>query len=164
MNPCETEDIVMLTCRHCYCRSCLNMIFEVGLASRMKFPPHCCGTGIALDSVRSLLRAELIDRYGEVKEEFGSKDPTHCAKRACGVFLPVSVSVKYGDFGLCPQCGEETCIKCKNLKVSHESPAGQCPENAVASECKDLLEKGTLRRCPKCQYVLEKSEGCRFMR
>lgn len=170
----NTNDIITVACGCHYCKPCLDTYFEIGLANRGSFPPKCCGQETALETVGAFLDARLIKRYGEVSEEFGSRNPTYCA--GCGAFLPGAVV--FADFKACRECPQQTCIRCKNPRTLHDSsgeagitglPARrgsggrQCPGIVVPSELAALITEQKWNRCPGCRQVVEKTEGCDYM-
>lgn len=162
LNTFVAEQLIKIACGCCYCQDCLNACFRTGLANRGSFPPKCCGQEIAAHVITKHLSPDLSERYEAVQEEFGATDPTHCASITCGNFIQ-EANVRDG-FGICLKCREKTCTECKNLQAAHEQLGGSCPENVVASECKDLIQEKQLSRCPGCHYVVEKIDGCDFMR
>jgi hypothetical protein len=174
MDMIDTDDLITIACGCHYCKSCFNGYFETGLANRGSFPPRCCGQEIYLHSVRQYLENRVVERYEAVQEEFGSRNPTHCA--GCGTFLPGAVF--FADFKACPKCLQQTCIRCKNPRAVHEgsdkidgtiqfatsrSRGRQCPGVSVPPEITALIKKKEWKRCPSCRHVVEKTDGCNFM-
>ena len=115
-----------------------------------------------------------MGKYEDVQEEFGSKNPTYCA--SCSTFLPGAIVS--ADFKACRKCLQQTCIRCKNARALHgasDATGGtnlpsiggpqsrQCPRADVPPEVTALIKKEEWSRCPSCQHVVEKSEGCNFM-
>lgn len=174
MEMIKTDNLITIDCGCHYCTACFNGYFETGLSSRGSFPPRCCGQEIYLRSVRQYLENRIVERYEEVQEEYGSKNPTYCA--SCGTFLPGAVIS--ADFKACGKCPQQTCIRCKNPRALHDASIAirgtdllstgrprsrQCPGVDVPSEIKVLIKKEEWNRCPSCQHVVEKTEGCNFM-
>jgi E3 ubiquitin-protein ligase RNF144 len=171
INP---DNVITIDCGCHYCKSCFNGYFETGLVNRGSFPPRCCGQEISLHSVRQYLENRVVERYEDVQEEFGSRNPTYCAD--CGTFLPGAVI--FADFKACRKCFQQTCIRCKNPRPLHQGPdklsgttlaatdrsrGHHCPGFTVPPEIAALIKKEEWNRCPSCQHVVEKMDGCNFM-
>lgn len=174
MEMTATDNLLTIGCGCRYCKPCFNGYFETGLANRASFPPRCCGQEISLPSVRQYLVSRVVERYEDVQEEFRAKNPTYCA--GCSTFLPGAVVS--GDFKACPKCLQQTCIRCKNARSLHvicgdvegtslattsRSRGGQCPGVDVPPELTVLIKTEEWNRCPTCQHVVEKIDGCNFM-
>jgi hypothetical protein len=169
-----TNHAITIACGCHYCLPCFNNFFESNLANRESFPPKCCGKEIALGAVREHLHTAVLKRYEDVREEFGSKNPTYCAVPHCSTFL--AGAVVFADFKACPKCSQQTCIRCKNLRTLHEgsdeigetnpgasTAAHRCPGIAIPPELTALVAKEKWSRCPGCRHIVEKIDGCDFM-
>jgi hypothetical protein len=169
-----TNHAITIACGCHYCQPCFNNFFESNLANRGSFPPKCCGEEIAVGAVREHLHAAVLKKYEDVREEFGSRNPTYCAVPNCGTFL--AGAVIFADFKACQKCSQQTCIRCKNLRALHEGSdkigetnqiasagAHHCPGIVVPPELTALVAKEEWNRCPGCRHLVEKTEGCDFM-
>lgn len=142
-------------CRHVYCRPCMRTLFNVAMTDESLFPPHCCHMRIPIEMVKRVLTKTIIDRFRVCETEYYSKDRTYCHVPTCSAFIP-STNVTDGKRAACPKCNTITCAVCK--KAYHGGNAfekDKDPEDLLA-----LASKNEWKRCPRCNIMVERIEGC----
>ncbi|KAJ9642713.1 hypothetical protein H2204_002361 [Knufia peltigerae] len=168
-----SSDEFRVECGCLYCVGCLNAVFRAGCESRASFPPRCCGVALRISAWGSVLEDDVVRRYKMVEAEFACTRPLYCAAARCSAFVPETGYE--GRAARCPACERETCRECRRLMDEHDvefhrnDPPGHpghpvCPK-ATRGE-KALLRLGKEKkwpRCPSCQTMIERNEGCDHM-
>ncbi|KAG9595099.1 hypothetical protein KCU77_g2195, partial [Aureobasidium melanogenum] len=138
----QPKDLVLTTCGHCYCGSCLNLVFNAAISDESLYPPSCCAqTPIPIEHAERFLDAEFEKTFEEKGVKFSTVDRTYCSDPTCSTFIPQDDYVRGGAF--CPKCSKRTCVACK--APGHE---GDCPTD---------LELAALLN------VVQRRDGCNHM-
>ena len=160
--------VYVSTCGCFHCIGCINDAFRIALSGRQSFPPRCCGREIELMQARTLLRADLITLYQEKEAEYRAEKPMYCSNKQCNKFLlePYERAFKVENltkFVICKDCKAVTCTDCKDSRIFHRDGV-QCIETLASNGLQEMSQDKRWSRCPSCQHLVEKSEGCNHMR
>ncbi|KXT04250.1 hypothetical protein AC578_7933 [Pseudocercospora eumusae] len=144
-------------CNHVYCDDCLEQLFRNSMGDLRLYPPRCCRTVIPITDVNHLLSNELTQEFTRKIEELQDHTPQYCHRPECSTYLPNWC--RDNGKGRCPQCLEDTCLKCKG--AVHEDPI--CPENEETKMVLDEAEKAGWKQCNECDRMIELTFGCWHM-
>ncbi|KAK1834562.1 hypothetical protein QBC39DRAFT_343403 [Podospora conica] len=153
------RDITNFPCSHGYCRGCVRTLFTAAMSDETLFPPKCCGQPVPIDSVRTILSAELRGQFAAKKIEFETPNRTYCHRPACSTFIPREfIQV---DVARCvqPRCRATTCTLCKG--ASHVG--ADCPNDASTQAIIELAREAGWQRCLACRTFVELETGCNHM-
>ena len=64
----DDGSVLALPCNCTYCFPCINSCYEIGLTSKLNYPPKCCGRHVELAIVSKVLDRRHLLRYDAVKE------------------------------------------------------------------------------------------------
>lgn len=149
-----TTDIARASCRHAYCRACLDAIVKTALAGGTAFPPRCCGQNIPLKASVPLLPAATVEAVFEKLELDATPDRTYCHRPLCAAFVPAHYQ-RDGE-ALCPKCHAVTCLHCKG--EAHGTV--DCPRDEHLQQFLDTARRNLWQRCPNCRIMVERKDGC----
>lgn len=165
----EADECIYVQCGKPLCRECLNSAFRIGLEDKASFPPRCCEVGeIAIDLAQYFLEEANVLRFFEVAEEFRAVRPLYCANKICAKFIS-ETPIEHVEHAMtlltCSSCKTETCAKCRELPAEHAITEGgaTCPDVIALAELGGLVEQEGWKRCPGCQHMVEKVDGCDHM-
>ncbi|GMI81348.1 hypothetical protein like AT3G53690 [Hibiscus trionum] len=160
-------------CSHSYCTDCTIKYVAFKLQDQItaiSCPVENCGGSLEPEYCRNILPKEVFDRWGDALCEamvLGSKS-FYCPFKDCSVLLidDGGEDVKESE---CPNCRRLFCAQCK---VAWHAGI-ECGEfqrlHKDEREKEDILlmnlaKKKKWARCPTCRFVVERTQGCRFMR
>jgi hypothetical protein len=149
-------DVARLSCRHEFCRACLEELFKMSMTDESLFPPRCCRQPIIMANVRIFLRPELVRNFEKKRVEFETSGRTYCHSPRCSAFIDSS-NID-GEVATCPECSLATCTICK--EASHD---GDCPKDTSLQQVLDTAGEHGWQRCYNCWRVVELSYGCNHM-
>ncbi|KAL4933780.1 E3 ubiquitin-protein ligase [Aspergillus undulatus] len=152
----NNKDLVVLPCRHEYCRECLKTLFEKAIKEESLFPPRCCRV-IPIKVVRMFLNPEILKEYARKRAELTTKDRTYCHNRDCKKFI--CPSYVDDELAICPDCGSTTCTNCKN-----KAHRNSCPSQPGLKELLETAKEEGWKQCWSCLRMIERIDGCPFMR
>lgn len=162
---------------HDYCQDCLQTLVTNSLQDEALYPPRCCRQPFKMDDMRLFLSPELISGFHEKKIEFATSNRIYCANPMCSTFLyPANIT---GDIAECPKCMVYTCrfttcyflaccLHITNILVQGTfckagAHQGECPQDNATQQVLQLAMGKGWKRCPKCQALVEKGQGCSHM-
>lgn len=146
-------EIARAPCRHEYCHSCLQDLFEASMTDESLFPPRCCRQTITIESVRVFLKPGTVQSYEKKKVEFGTPNRTYCYSSTCSAFIEPSQIE--GDVAACPNCRLTTCTICK--AKAHK---GDCPNDTTLHQVLEVARQNGWQRCYSCSRLVELDHGC----
>jgi hypothetical protein len=153
----ESFDLLALakiSCRHRYCRDCLQALFALAFKDEGAYPPKCCRSIIERDTVKEFLTPEIEATFASKKIEYASSNRTYCSDYKCATFIPPShIS---GNQATCPNCSNVTCSKCKY--VWHSSLV-DCHADVGLEQILQLADRLGWQRCAKCQAIVSIKDG-----
>ncbi|KAI9645078.1 hypothetical protein NHQ30_005812 [Ciborinia camelliae] len=131
------------SCRHGYCRACLERLYRLSITDESLFPPRCCGEMIPINHVSAFLPVDLIRAFEKKKIEFDTPNRIYCFSRACSAFIPPSSIVN--DVATCPECGLRTHTLCKL-----ESHTGDCSNDVALGVVLNVARERGWQRYASC--------------
>ncbi|KAH0158405.1 hypothetical protein KCU67_g7524, partial [Aureobasidium melanogenum] len=153
----QPKDLVLTTCGHCYCGSCLTIAFQTAVSDESLYPPRCCAnTPIPLEHATRFLDSELEWTFEDKGVEFSTVDRTYCSDPTCSAFIPPDDYLQDG--ARCPKCWHLTCVVCK--APGHE---GDCPADLELAALLKYAEDMRWQRCYSCLSVVQRQDGCSHM-
>lgn len=169
---CEVEDGYKLEgCGHKFCRSCLLEQCECAIKNRDGFPVRCahkaCGDCILITDLRSLLTCEKLDELfrASLSAYVAGSNGTYrfCPSPDCpSVYRVGGDSEDAGLPFVCGACLVETCTRCHleyhpYLTCREYQMFKKDPDSSFTEWC---LGKENVKKCPVCNFTIEKVEGC----
>ncbi|KAM0170241.1 hypothetical protein ACHAPF_009224 [Botrytis cinerea] len=145
------------SCRHEYCRTCLEQLFHLSMSDESLFPPRCCNEPITVASVRLFLTGDIVRAFDEKRIEFESPNRTYCCFKSCSAFIPPSKIIN--NVATCEGCGTQTHTLCKL-----EAHIGDCSNDTALQEVLDLARDRGWQRCFSCWGMVELEVGCNHMK
>ena len=152
----EFVNIARVPCRHEYCRSCLEDLFNSSMTDESLFPPRCCRQPINVGIARIFLKYDLIQRYEKKKIEFETPNRTYCYTPECSTFI--NTSHIEDEVATCPNCSRTTCTSCKG-----RAHLGDCPSDSATQDLLALAQESGWQRCYSCWRLVELVHGCNHM-
>ncbi|THY80216.1 hypothetical protein D6C93_10007 [Aureobasidium pullulans] len=148
------KDLILATCGHCYCGTCLDMVFNAAVLDESLYPPSCCeNTPLPIEHAKRFLEPGMVETFNEKGVEFSTVDRTYCSDPTCSTFIPPSDI--HGDAAVCDGCGKQTCVVCK--APTHP---GDCPADEKLKALLEHAEKMRWQRCYNCLRVVQRLDGC----
>ena len=163
-------DIIILPigCDHKFCRLCYgeylrNQVTEGPACIRAHCPEHKCTQSVPRVFFRTLLAAEVGDRYAMfVTRNFieTSKTMRYCPAAGCD-----KVAVGSGITTVRCTCTYPFCFRCG--EEAHD-PSSCSQLSEWATKCMNESETANwilanTKKCPKCNTRIEKNQGCNHM-
>jgi hypothetical protein len=147
-------DLSLASCGHCYCRSCVGIMFDTATKDESCYPPKCCKDApVPVEHAKRLLDPELQARFEEKAVEFDTVDRTYCSNLECSTFItPAEID---SDTVTCLSCSERTCVICK--APAHRD---ECPEDLELASLLKLAQEMYWQRCYSCLSIVQKLGGC----
>ncbi|CAD0098096.1 unnamed protein product [Aureobasidium mustum] len=104
------KDLITTPCGHCYCGSCLNMVFKAAVSDESLYPPSCCDqTPIPIEHAKRFLDRGFETTFEKKGVEFNTLDRTYCSDPECSTFIPPN-SIR-SETAYCWDCGQATCVE-----------------------------------------------------
>ncbi len=107
-------DLVKATCSHFYCKACFEHFIHASLQTHDGFPPSCCKTPIAFQTVANNISAPLFWRYRTRQEEIQNATALYCGDPKCGV--RIDLEKIDGRRATCKSCWRDTCTRGRVIK------------------------------------------------
>jgi len=152
-------------CNHVFCEDCLinYLKFEIttGKVSSIKCPLEVCLLPITESYITNILEPRsqsILIKYRKFKVDFEVlSDPNKkwCIRANCNTWLlknPLSNHL------ICPKCNQEFCFLCNNAWHENKSCEEAIDEDYLKYEAEVMV-----KHCPKCDWKIEKNEGCNHM-
>jgi hypothetical protein len=162
MDPLSEPDEYAAPCGHTFDAACLRALVLAATANEARFPPRCCAAPLPQPLFRALLSPAEASAFDGAAREFAvvpARRRLYCRAAGCGAFLGARGTEAHG---VACACGARTCGACGGAPHAWHVA---CAEEMDAGE-RALLEMGRARewqRCPGCERVVEKTEGCVHM-
>eukprot|EP00347_Sterkiella_histriomuscorum_P003716 403363220 len=162
--------IFMLECGHEYCKECLldMLTFAInnsGKIEKLTCPNQICTCRISDSYVRKILGPETDENANELFQKYtrfmADYEIMHMQDRKyCPV--PNCDNIIQGKNGLkktrCIKCQKDICYSCQT--IWHQ---GQSCSKYQAKNFQQFSQAVGARRCPKCNVIIQKIEGCNEM-
>ncbi|APA08078.1 hypothetical protein SS1G_00267 [Sclerotinia sclerotiorum 1980 UF-70] len=150
----ERANMCVLSCKHAYCGECIAAAFRTAFSSKKRF--KCCKLNVPINPASRWLNKTFIASYKMLILEQTTKDPRYCSNKNCAKFIP-PVNI-HGTIATCQACKVRTCAPCGNAEHS-----GVCKEDKEGQAVQALADKQGWKSCPRCNFVIDKNEGCLHM-
>ncbi|KAF6134825.1 hypothetical protein GIB67_002226 [Kingdonia uniflora] len=170
--------LVVDSCGHRYCVSCMKQHVEVKLLHGMvaKCPHEGCNTELNLERFKKLLSPQLVEMMSQqMKEALIPVDKRfYCPYPSCSALMSkhgIPVCTKDSSLGT-KQSKTRECIKCRGLfcidccvpwhnNVSCDDYKKLNPyPHAHDAKLKSLAAENKWRQCVKCKNMIELAAGC----
>ncbi|KAE8700362.1 hypothetical protein F3Y22_tig00110557pilonHSYRG00273 [Hibiscus syriacus] len=160
-------------CSHAYCIDCVIKYVASKLQAQItaiNCPVENCEGSLEPEYCRNILPKEVFDSWGDALCEamvLGSQ-PFYCPFKDCSTLLidDGGEAVKESE---CPNCRRLFCAQCK-VPWHAEIECGEFQRlHKDEREKEDIMlmklaKEKKWGRCPTCRFVVERTQGCRFMR
>ncbi|PRQ47098.1 putative aminoacyltransferase, E1 ubiquitin-activating enzyme [Rosa chinensis] len=164
-------------CSHFYCHQCIvNFVvskLEDNVTSIVCPEPGCRGV-LDLQYCQPILPKDVLDWWGKALCEnviLGSENNDkyfYCPFKDCSALLVVDDPEDEHDIykSRCPHCKREVCLNCKvPWHTEFNCDKFQKLRDKGEDEMvKELAKKKKWSKCPKCNYYVEKKEGCTYIK
>lgn len=163
-----------MTCFHSFCTDCTGKHVKTQIELK-SYPVTCpgfnCQSFLELDSCRSIISADLIDRLeaGLTESTIPISQKFYCPYKNCSAILQ-------NDNGeeeiiresKCPECQRLFCAQCKvpwhpGFKCIEFQKFNENERDEADLDMRKLAKKKKWPKCPNCNYIVEKTEGCIHM-
>ncbi|XP_034021967.1 ranBP-type and C3HC4-type zinc finger-containing protein 1 [Thalassophryne amazonica] len=166
------EGITLRECLHSFCKDCLKETVVSGQDAEVACPS--CDCKLQDREIAALLTEEEHQRFLELRlsiAESRSEHSFHCQTLNCRgwCIYEDEVNVFY-----CELCNETNCILCRaihkgmnckdyqdDLRIRAENDLAAKQTNQMLER---LLESGEAMRCPRCHIIVQKKDGCDWIR
>ena len=167
-------NFLTLPCNHSFCKHCIltgwELLIKEAQATQSSMKCSQCSKPLEYFFLKEHLPKELFEKYDELinLEAILSMDnknekPVYCPQPNCSKLLLVD---KKSNFVTCNFCSTKFCIDCKLLWEYHAGK--KCEEvkkiNIQMKESEKLLSNNSIKKCPNCNYLIEKTDCCNFVR
>ncbi|XP_030342940.1 sharpin isoform X2 [Strigops habroptila] len=172
------EGVLLRECLHSFCRECLRQVItfseEPTVACPYRDESYACSSHLQEREIRALVSPEEYRRFLErslVLAERRSHNSFHCRTPDCRGWCIYEDSVN--EFR-CPVCQALNCLLCKaihegrncrqyqddlELRARNDAEARQ-----TSAMLQTLVQRGDAMRCPTCLIVVQKKDGCDWIR
>ncbi|MBA0622327.1 hypothetical protein Godav_007882, partial [Gossypium davidsonii] len=160
-------------CSHAYCTDCMIKYVASKLQDKItaiSCPVENCGGLLEPEYCRNILPKEVFDRWGDALCEVMvlGLQSFYCPYKDCSMLLidDGGGAVKESE---CPNCRRLFCAQCK-VPWHAELECGEFQRlHKDEREKEDIMlmklaKEKKWARCPNCRFVVERTQGCRFMR
>ncbi|CAN6448718.1 unnamed protein product [Victoria cruziana] len=160
-------------CDHLFCSDCVVMHVTTKLGDNLWRIPCMearCTSEFELESCLSILTPEVVDRWAALLSEslIQNGDKIYCPFQDCSALMwndsERKESIKDVE---CPHCHRLFCAQCKvgwhagiNCREYQRTMSWEKCEDAMMME---MAKERKWQRCPRCQFYVERSDGCQQM-
>ncbi|KAL8564632.1 hypothetical protein ACOMHN_032188 [Nucella lapillus] len=172
------EGIVLRDCLHQFCRTCLTDTVRLAEEAELKCPyqddSYMCNALLMDREVRALVPDHVYERYLRRSLDLAESQAAnsyHCKTPDCRGWCIYEDMV---NFFRCPVCRHENCLTCRaihenqNCKQYQEDLRVRASNDKAAQKTQimlqDMLDKGEAMHCPQCEVIVQKKDGCDWIR
>uniref|UniRef100_A0A8C2WCU2 RanBP-type and C3HC4-type zinc finger-containing protein 1 n=1 Tax=Cyclopterus lumpus TaxID=8103 RepID=A0A8C2WCU2_CYCLU len=163
------QGVVLRECLHIFCRDCLKSTIVNSQDAEVSCP-EACDSKLLDREINALLTDEEHQRFLELRlsiAESRSEHSFHCQTPNCRGWCIYEDEVN--EFH-CELCDETNCILCRaihdgmNCKDYQDDLRTRAENDQAAQQTKQMLEgllqNGEAMKCPRCDIVIQKKDGC----
>ncbi|XP_054822137.1 E3 ubiquitin-protein ligase RSL1 [Prosopis cineraria] len=161
-------------CSHAYCRGCVIRYVESKLQENIvniRCPVTGCVGLLEPEDCRGILPPEVYNMWGNALCEavILAEEKFYCPYKDCSALLIDDGGERTITESECPNCRRLFCAQCKVPWHSGIDCAGFQELSKDEREKEDIMlmqlaRNRKWRRCPKCRFFVEKSNGCMYMK
>ncbi|XP_070536126.1 ranBP-type and C3HC4-type zinc finger-containing protein 1-like isoform X2 [Ptychodera flava] len=172
------EGVILRDCLHSFCRDCLRDHIthneEAVVMCPFQDDVYSCHSAMTEREIKALVSAEQFQKYlqrGLHTAENMAADSYHCKTPDCQGWCYYDDN---NNFFQCPVCHKKNCLTCKaiheglNCKQYQDDLRRRAENDTAAKQTKEMLEQlvadGEAMHCPRCNIILQKKEGCDWLR
>ncbi|XP_006881471.1 PREDICTED: ranBP-type and C3HC4-type zinc finger-containing protein 1 [Elephantulus edwardii] len=172
------EAVVLRECLHAFCRECLQGTIRNSQEAEVSCPfidsTYSCSGKLLEREIRALLTPEDYQRFLDLSVSIAENRSAlsyHCKTPDCRGWCFFEDDVN--EF-TCPVCLHVNCLLCKaihekmNCKEYQDDLALRAQNDVAARQTtemlKVMLQQGEAMHCPQCQIVVQKKDGCDWIR
>ncbi|XVF35210.1 hypothetical protein REPUB_Repub18cG0125900 [Reevesia pubescens] len=160
-------------CSHAYCTDCIIKYVASKLQDKItaiSCPVGNCKGLLEPEYCRNILPKEVFDRWGDVLCEamvLGS-ERFYCPYKDCSMLL-IDDGGQVVKESECPNCRRLFCAQCKvpwhtGVKCEEFQRLHKDEREREDIMLMKLAKDKKWARCPKCRFVVERTQGCRYIR
>ncbi|KAM1155928.1 hypothetical protein ACFX11_027038 [Malus domestica] len=158
-------------CTHFYCQGCIVKLIASKLQDNVTCitcPVPDCSGELDIEYCRPIIPEDVFDRWGKALCESVVMDPRrkylYCPYNSCSALL-INEEPEDTSQSVCPHCNREFCAMCKvPWHTEFDCAMFQKLKEKGEDEMLEVLAKNkNWRRCPKCNYYVERNEGCSYI-
>ncbi|KAK3312633.1 hypothetical protein B0H66DRAFT_643822 [Apodospora peruviana] len=140
----------------------LSATFNLPVPPEERISPCMRRLGYPARSFWRFLTPELVEEFEAKKIELSTPAPSrrYCHRPTCSAFIPPERICSSDGVATCPKCEATTCAICRG--ASHAG-SPNCPTDSTAQGVLDLARANGWQRCPSCQTLVERTDGCDHM-
>ncbi|XP_004612655.2 ranBP-type and C3HC4-type zinc finger-containing protein 1 [Sorex araneus] len=172
------EAVVLRECLHAFCRECLQGTIRNSQEAEVCCPfidnTYSCSGKLLDREIRALLSPEDYQRFLDLSVSIAEKRSScsyHCKTPDCKGWCIFEDDVN--EF-TCPVCFHTNCLLCQaiheqmNCREYQDDLALRAQNDVAARQTtemlKAMLQQGEAMHCPQCQIVVQKKDGCDWIR
>lgn len=176
----EKEMFAVKICKHLFCTECIIRHVETKVMAEnvcdVRCPAFGCKLGrIDFDGCQKIASKECMAKLNEILCKSLFLDPNqtfHCPYKTCSAMLLRDTDEDIIE-SECPECPRLFCAKCcvpwhSDLECHQFRKLGKGKGKGETTKedllFKELVEEKSWTKCPKCQYYIEKTQGCNHMK
>ncbi|XP_033124748.1 ranBP-type and C3HC4-type zinc finger-containing protein 1-like isoform X2 [Anneissia japonica] len=172
------EGVTLRECLHSFCRECLTGHISTNEEPEIRCPymdeNFACDALIQDREIRALVDDEQYQKHLQrclSTAETQAANSFHCKTVNCHGWCIYEDDV---NFFPCPICKKKNCLTCKaihegmNCKEYQDSLRADAANDQAARQTQmmldELVRKGDAMHCPKCKIIVQKKDGCDWVR
>ncbi|KAM6979617.1 ranBP-type and C3HC4-type zinc finger-containing protein 1-like [Aplochiton taeniatus] len=171
------EGATLRDCLHSFCRDCLKGTIVNSQDAEITCPygddEYSCNSMLQDREIQALLSPDEHRKFLELRlsiAESRSEHSFHCQTPDCPGWCIYEDQVNQFD---CELCKEANCILCKaihkdmNCKEYQDDLRIRAENDQAANQTNQmlqgLLQNGEAMRCPRCEVIVQKKDGCDWL-
>ncbi|XP_065850704.1 E3 ubiquitin-protein ligase RSL1-like [Euphorbia lathyris] len=164
------ESFSLKGCSHFYCTQCVVSYVASKLddsITRISCPVTKCEGVLEPEYCKDILPKKLFDRWGIALCEsvIQTSQKIYCPFKDCSALLIHDTGMEIQS-SYCPSCKRAFCVSCKvpwhsEVNCKKFQKLKKKGDDVMMI---DLAKRKNWRRCPKCNFYVEKSTGCFYIK